>query len=74
MCIRDRLSRLLGDGEVNRTSTTHQAGGGQSTSTSRQRERLAPADALRQLGLGCGLLVYGSLPPVRVRFKLDPHS
>ena len=70
----DLLSRLLGDGEVNRTSTTHQAGGGQSTSTSRQRERLAPADALRQLGLGCGLLVYGSLPPVRVRFKLDPHS
>jgi type IV secretion system protein VirD4 len=66
----DLLSRLLGDGEVDRTSTTHQAGGGQSTSTSRQRERLAPADALRQLSVGSGLLIYGSLPPVRVRFRL----
>jgi type IV secretion system protein VirD4 len=70
----DLLSRLLGDGEVDRTSTTHQAGGGQSTSTSRQRERLAPADALRQLSVGSGLLVYGSLPPVRVHFRLPPRS
>jgi type IV secretion system protein VirD4 len=70
----DLLSRLLGDGEVDRTSTTRQAGGGQSTSTSRQRERLAPADALRQLSVGSGLLIYGSLPPVRVHFRLPPRS
>jgi type IV secretion system protein VirD4 len=70
----DLLSRLLGDGEVDRTSTTHQAGGGQSTSTSRQRERLAPADALRQLSVGSGLLIYGSLPPVRVRFTIPSRS
>jgi len=70
----DLLSFLLGDGEVDRTSTTQQAGGGQSVSTSRQRERLAPADALRQLPIGSGLLIYGSLPPVRVRFKLTPRS
>ena len=67
----DLLSRLLGDGEVDRTSTTHQAGGGQSTSTSRQRERLAPADALRTLPLGHGLLIYGAIPPTRVHFKLE---
>jgi type IV secretion system protein VirD4 len=66
----DLLSFLLGDGEVDRTSTTQQAGGGLSTSTSRQRERLAPADALRQLPVGAGLLIYGSLPPVKVQFKI----
>jgi type IV secretion system protein VirD4 len=66
----DLLSFLLGDGEVDRTSTTQQADGGQSTSTSSQRERLAPADALRQLSVGSGLLIYGSLPPVRVHFRI----
>jgi type IV secretion system protein VirD4 len=66
----DLLSFLLGEGEVDRTSTTQQAGGGLSTSTSRQRERLAPADALRQLSVGSGLLIYGSLPPVKVRFTI----
>jgi len=66
----DLLSFLLGDSEVDRTSTTQQAGGGLSTSTSSQRERLAPADALRQLPIGAGLLIYGSLPPVKVRFTI----
>jgi type IV secretion system protein VirD4 len=66
----DLLSFLLGDSEVDRTSTTQQAGGGQSTSTSSQRERLAPADALRQLPVGSGLLIYGSLPPAKVRFTI----
>jgi type IV secretion system protein VirD4 len=66
----DRLSRLLGDTEVDRVSTTAQAGGGQSRSTSQQRERLAPADTLRQLKIGHGLLIYGALAPVKVRFKL----
>jgi type IV secretion system protein VirD4 len=66
----DRLSRLLGDTEVDRVSVTAQAGGGHSRSTSQQRERLAPADALRQLPIGAGLLVYGSLPPARVKFRL----
>jgi type IV secretion system protein VirD4 len=66
----DLLSFLLGDGEVDRTSTTLQPGGGRSTSTSQQRERLAPADALRQLPVGGGLLIYGSLPPVKVRFRI----
>jgi len=70
----DLLSFLLGDGEVDRTSTTTQAGGGHSTSVARQRERLAPADALRQLPIGSGLLIYGSLPPVKVHFRLPPHS
>jgi type IV secretion system protein VirD4 len=64
------LSQLLGDADVDRISTTQQAGGGQSTSRSSQRERLAPIDELRQLPVGGGLLIYGSLPPVRVRFRI----
>jgi len=63
----DYLSKLLGEQDVDRVSVTDQAGGGTSTSWSQQRERLAPADVLRQLPLGSGVLVYGSLPPARVR-------
>ena len=66
----DLLSRLLGDADVDRISTTQQAGGGQSTSRSSQQERLAPIDELRQLPVGSGLLIYGALPPVKVRFPL----
>ncbi len=66
----DYLSKLLVDADVDRVSVTDQAGGGKSTSRSQQRERLAPADVLRQLPLGSGVLVYGSLPPARVRFRL----
>jgi type IV secretion system protein VirD4 len=74
--IRDRetlelLSFLLGEAEVDRVSTTAQVGGGRSTSTSTQRESLAPAALLRQMPLGDGLLIYGAIPPVRTHFKLD---
>ncbi len=65
----DYLSRLLGDTEVDRTSVTHQAGGGQSRSTSTQQQRLAPADQLRQLPIGQGLLVYGSTPAARLTLR-----
>lgn len=70
----DYLSKLLGEQDVDRISVTDQAGGGQSTSRSQQRERLAPADVLRQLPLGAGVLVYGSLPPARVQFRLTDIS
>lgn len=65
----DYVSRLLGDAEVDRTTITAQAGGGTSTSTSTQQQRLAPADALRQLRLGEGVLVYGALPAARLRLR-----
>jgi len=70
----DYLSKLLGEQDVDRVSVTDQAGGGHSTSRSQQRERLAPADVLRQLPLGSGVLVYGSLPPARVGFRLTDDS
>ncbi len=50
----DYLSRLLGEADVDRVSVTDQAGGGTSTSRSQQQERLATADALRQLPPGAG--------------------
>jgi type IV secretory pathway TraG/TraD family ATPase VirD4 len=65
----DYLSRLLGDTDVDRTSVTRQAGGGQSTSTSTQQQRLAPADMLRQLPLGKAVLIYGSTPPTRLTLR-----
>jgi type IV secretion system protein VirD4 len=67
----DHVSRLLGDAEVDRHSVTDQAGGGKSTSTSQQRERLAPADQLRQLPVGHAVMIAGALPPVMVRFRLS---
>ncbi len=63
------LSRLLGDTDVDRTSVTTQAGGGHSTSTSTQQQRLAPADMLRQLPPGKAVLVYGSTPPARLTLR-----
>lgn len=65
----DYLSRLLGDTDVDRTSVTHQAGGGHSTSTTTQQQRLAPADTLRQLPIGRGVLVYGSIPAARLTLR-----
>jgi type IV secretory pathway TraG/TraD family ATPase VirD4 len=67
----DHVSRLLGDAEVDRHSVTDQAGGGTSRSTSQQRERLAPADQLRQLPVGHAVMIAGALPPVMVRFRLS---
>jgi type IV secretion system protein VirD4 len=69
----DHVSRLLGDAEVDRHSVTDRGDGGKSTSTSQQRERLAPADQLRQLPVGHAVMIAGALPPVMVRFKLTPH-
>jgi type IV secretion system protein VirD4 len=65
----DWFSRLCGDTEVNRTSTTHQAQGGLSTSIGPQSRRLAPVDQLRLLKVGQGLLVYGSTPPTMLRLR-----
>jgi type IV secretion system protein VirD4 len=65
----DHFSRLCGDTEVDRTSTTHQAQGGHSTSTGPQTRRLAPADQLRLLKVGQGLLLASGVPPVMLRLR-----
>lgn len=65
----DHFSRLCGDGEVSRTTITAQAAGGRSRSTAPEARRLASVQQLRQLQVGQGLLVYGSLPPALLRLR-----
>ncbi|MGH9067569.1 MAG: type IV secretory system conjugative DNA transfer family protein, partial [Acidimicrobiales bacterium] len=65
----DHVSVLIGDEEVAQSSTTTDPGGGRSTTRSTASRRLAPADALRRISPGEGVLVYGHLPPARLRLR-----
>jgi type IV secretory pathway TraG/TraD family ATPase VirD4 len=60
------LSQTIGDTTRTRASTTI-AARHRSTTYAEHTERAAPADQLRQLPLGQALLLYGGLPPIRVR-------
>ncbi|MFI5804364.1 type IV secretory system conjugative DNA transfer family protein [Streptomyces sp. NPDC051561] len=51
----DKLSRLIGDHDVETTSTSH-SDSGKSTSISMRQERILPADAIRALPKGSALL------------------
>ncbi|MEU9189248.1 TraM recognition domain-containing protein [Streptomyces sp. NPDC048484] len=50
----DKLSRLIGDHDVETTSTSH-SDSGKSTSVSTRQERILPADAIRALPKGTAL-------------------
>lgn len=50
----DKLSRLIGDHDVETTSTSH-SDSGKSTSVSMRQERILPADAIRALPKGTAL-------------------
>ncbi|WP_030592113.1 type IV secretory system conjugative DNA transfer family protein [Streptomyces globisporus] len=50
----DKLSRLIGDHDVETTSTSH-SDSGKSTSVSMRQERILPADAIRALPKGSAL-------------------
>lgn len=50
----DKLSRLIGDHDVQTTSTSHSESG-KSTSVSMRQERILPADAIRALPKGTAL-------------------
>ncbi|HLN17736.1 MAG TPA: type IV secretory system conjugative DNA transfer family protein [Acidimicrobiales bacterium] len=63
----DHASHLVGDEEVLAPSVTRDASGTRSTTTAPLQRRLLPPDALRRLAPGTGVLVYGAVPPVRVR-------
>jgi type IV secretion system protein VirD4 len=69
MATLDYLSRLMGETEVSRQSVTRQSGGMRSVSESTQDRKLAPLDDLRQLPVGHGLLIYGNLPPAKLRLR-----
>jgi type IV secretion system protein VirD4 len=62
-------SKLVGDQAVTQTSETTGGDGRASLTESTAYRRLLPPEALRQLKPRRALLVYGHLPPVRIRLR-----
>ena len=66
----DLISGLAGEQAIREVSTTEDLRDGRRTrSTSTVLRRLAPTDELRRTPPGEGVLIYGHLPPVRVRLR-----
>jgi type IV secretion system protein VirD4 len=65
----DYVGRLLGDEEVRQISSTSGDEGRRSTTESVAYRSLAPANVLREMRPGHGLLVYGHLPPARLALR-----
>lgn len=65
----EQLSGLVGESGAPTSSVTVDAQGGRSTTESTSFRRLAPSDALRRIPPGHGLLLYGHLPPARIRLR-----
>jgi type IV secretion system protein VirD4 len=65
----EQLSGLVGESGAATESVTVDDGGGRSTTESTSFRRLAPTDALRRIPPGHGVLVYGHLPPARIRLR-----
>ena len=66
----EKISRVVGDRWARRTSRTSRSGllprTDDSTSTSRERERILPVQDLARLPTGTALLLYRSLPPALI--------
>jgi type IV secretion system protein VirD4 len=62
-------SRLVGDEEVTQPSVTRDPRGARSTTSTTNSRRLLPPEELRCLGRGQAILVYGTLPPVRLQLR-----
>jgi type IV secretory pathway TraG/TraD family ATPase VirD4 len=71
------ISQLAGDHAYRLDQASFDSAGRHTTSTgSPQFRPLAPADALRRIAPGHGLLIYGHLPPARIALRpwfADPH-
>jgi type IV secretion system protein VirD4 len=65
----EHASRLVGDEEVSVPSETRDPGGGRSTTSTRTPRRLLPPEDLRCLRPGDAVLIYGTLPPARLRLR-----
>ncbi len=65
----DYASHLIGDEELHVPVTTRGGHGGLSTTFSPSTRRLAPPDEIRRIPPGEGVLVYGDLPPARLRLR-----
>lgn len=64
----DKLSRLVGDHDVQTISTSHSESG-KSTSVSMRQERILPADAIRALPKGTALLLATGIRPALLDLK-----
>jgi type IV secretion system protein VirD4 len=62
-------SRLIGDEEITQPSETRDPMGGRSTTSTRGPRRLLPPEDLRCLRRGDAVLIYGTLPPARLRLR-----
>jgi type IV secretion system protein VirD4 len=65
----DYASRLIGDEETDQASFTRDPRGVRSTTSTRGSRRLLPPEDLRCLRRGDAVLVYGTLPPARLRLR-----
>jgi type IV secretion system protein VirD4 len=65
----DYASRLVGDEEVTQPSITRDPTGRRSTTSTTGPRRLLPPEELRCLPHGRAVLVYGTLPPARLRLR-----
>ena len=63
------VSRMLGDTEVRRESSTIGEPGRRSTTVSSGFRPLAPSNTVREAESGAALLLYGGLPPAWIRFR-----
>ncbi len=68
----DQASHLIGEAERPVRTRTSGAVGGVTTSDTPAHRRLVPPDALRRIPPGHGVLVYGSLSPVRITLRSEP--
>jgi type IV secretion system protein VirD4 len=67
------FSGLAGEEEIPDTTRTRGAGGENRTTGRRRRPLIAP-EALRQLEPGEALLLYGRIPPARLRLRMWFHD
>jgi type IV secretion system protein VirD4 len=65
----DHASHLIGDEEVTVPAVSSGGPGGRSVTQSPSVRRLAPPDWLRRIPPGEGVLIYGGLPPTRLRLR-----
>lgn len=66
----DLISGLAGEQAVREQTVTHDLrSGGRTRTEATVLRRLAPSDQLRRVEPGQGVLVYGHLPPVRLRLR-----
>jgi type IV secretion system protein VirD4 len=65
----DLASRLVGEEETKRSSTTTDGTGRRSRTSGAHWRRLLPTEMARQLRDGDGVLLYGNLPPAKIRLR-----